>query len=140
MEELAHYQNQQHEEKHVYESVLSPLNPTGGLNGIQSHIDLELYHRAQPGEEQLYNDSPCKDLSDNLLKALLKSPEEQVSNVERDLGQKFSKALQRYIKREVTNALVKNQQYYSSPTQIKSTKQTHEGLTDMTFDTILGGR
>ena len=52
MEELAHYQNQQHEEKHVYESVLSPVNPQttagggGGLqNGIQSQIDLELYQR-----------------------------------------------------------------------------------------------
>ena len=35
MEELAHYQNQEHEEKHVYESVLSPLNPqtTNGACG-----------------------------------------------------------------------------------------------------------
>ena len=61
-------------------------------------------------------------------------------SLERDLGAKFSKAIQRYIKREVSNALVQNQQYYSSPTQIKSTRQTHEGLTDMTFDTILGGK
>jgi hypothetical protein len=65
----------------VYESVLSPLNPQttngvgGGLqHGIQSHIDLELYQRQQPGEEQLYNDSPCKELNDNLIQALLKSP------------------------------------------------------------------
>ena len=63
----------------MYESVLSPVNPqtitVGGLqHGIQSHIDLELYQRQQPGEEQLYNDSPCKDLNENLIKALLKSP------------------------------------------------------------------
>jgi hypothetical protein len=45
-----------------------------------------MYQKQQPGEEELYNDSPCKDLNDNLIKALMKSPEAEITNLERDLG------------------------------------------------------
>ena len=117
------------------------MNPPT-LNPVQSNIDLELYQKIQAEEQELYNDSPCQEarINPQLMKNFLnQSP----NAADQDLSHKFTKALQRYIKKEVSNAVVKNHQYFSSPTQRaagKSTKQTAaaEGLTDITFDTVFG--
>ena len=54
------------------------------------------------------------------------------SFVVKELGEKFARALRSYIKKEIQKAIFP-EKYQLTPGKTKT-----EGLTDMTFDTILG--
>ncbi len=58
----------------------------------------------------LYNESPKKELNSQLMSMLMTSspdPRNIGHGLQQELGDKFSKALCRYIKQEVSNALLR---------------------------------
>ena len=60
-----------------------------------------------------------------------------------ELGEKFSNAVCRFIKREVNNALLRYNKVsihqQKSPQSSPNKKVKPAGLTDLTFDTVLNG-
>lgn len=120
------------------------------MNGISSNVDLELYEKKMLVEDEMikfYHESPEKELNSQLMSILMTSSPDRKNlgdQIQEELGDKFSNAVCRFIKREVNNALLRYNKvsihhYHKSPQASPAKKIKPAGLTDLTFDTILNG-
>lgn len=100
-----------------------------------------------PLEDQGYhNQSHEKDLNSQLMSMLMTSSPDRKNlgdQIQEELGDKFSNAVCRFIKREVNNALLRYNKisihHHKSPQASPAKKSKPAGLTDLTFDTVLNG-